>query len=37
MQANAAPAHALRMGLRYVKGLREADWQHIDEARPAGP
>ena len=25
------------MGLRYVKGLGEADWQRIDNARRAGP
>ncbi len=36
-QAGAAPFHALRMGLRYVKGLGEADWQRIDSARRAGP
>ena len=35
--AGAQPVHALRMGLRYVKGLGEADWQRIDEARRAGP
>ena len=29
--------YALRMGLRYVKGLREADWQGIDKARRVGP
>ncbi len=28
---------ALRMGLCCVKGLGEADWQRIDEARRAGP
>ena len=32
-----APVHALRMGLRYVKGLGEADWHRIDSARRAGP
>ena len=35
-RAGAAPVHALRMGLRYVKGLREADWHRIDEARRVG-
>ena len=36
-RAGAAPFHALRMGLRYVKGLGEADWQRIENARRAGP
>ena len=30
-------AHAVRIGMRYVKGLRDADWQRIDDARHAGP
>ena len=30
-------APAVRIGMRYVKGLREADWQRIDNARRAGP
>ena len=36
-QAGDPPGHALRMGLRYVKGLGEADWQRIETARRAGP
>ncbi len=36
-RAGAPPVHALRMGLRYVKGLREADWQRIESARRAVP
>lgn len=36
-RTGAPPGHALRMGLRYVKGLGEADWQRIDSARRAGP
>ena len=36
-QAGTLPVYALRMGLRYVKGLGEADWQRIDKARRAGP
>ena len=36
-RAGGPPVHALRMGLRYVKGLGEADWQRIDSARRAGP
>ncbi len=36
-RAGSPPAHALRMGLRYVKGLGEADWQRIESARRAGP
>ena len=36
-RAGTAPVHALRMGLRYVKGLGEADWQRIESARRAGP
>ena len=36
-QAGAPPVYALRMGLRYVKGLGEADWKRIDNARRAGP
>ena len=35
-QAGAAPVHALRMGLRYVR-LGEADWRRIENARRAGP
>ena len=30
-------APAVRIGMRYVKGLGEADWQRIDNARRAGP
>ena len=30
-------APAVRIGMRCVKGLREADWQRIDNARRAGP
>ncbi len=36
-RAGAAPFHALRMGLRYVKGLGEADWLRIESARRAAP
>ena len=36
-RAGPSPVHALRMGLRYVKGLGEADWQRIESARRAGP
>ena len=36
-QADTGPAYALRMGLRYVKGFGEVDWQRIDNARRAGP
>ncbi len=36
-RAGAAPVHALRMGLRYVKGLGESDWHRIESARRAGP
>ncbi len=36
-QAGNPPVYALRMGLRYVKGLGEADWRRIDNARRAGP
>ena len=32
-QADTGPAYALRMGLRYVKGFGEVDWQRIDNAR----
>ena len=35
--AGDSTVHALRMGLRYVKGLREADWQRIGNARRNGP
>ena len=35
-QASVLPVHALRMGLRYVKGLGKADWQSIDNARRTG-
>ncbi len=28
---------ALRMGFRYVKGLRRGDWKRLDEARRAAP
>ena len=31
------PFFSVRMGLRYVKGLGEGDWERIDEARAAAP
>ena len=37
LERQAGAAHALRMGLRYVKGLGEADGRRIDGARSAGP
>ena len=37
LEKQASASHALRMGLRYVKGLGEADWRRIDGARSAGP
>ncbi len=36
-RAGGAPVHALRMGLRYVKGLGEADWLRIESARRVAP
>ena len=36
-QADTGPAYALRIGLQYVKGFGEADWQRIDNARRADP
>ena len=37
-RASQAPGHAVRMGMRYVKGLSEArDWQRIAAARAARP
>src|SRR4029453_7978690 len=34
---DSAGGFAVRMGLRYVKGLRERDWERIDGARRQAP